>query len=478
MTNDVTMTTQPDTPVSDTRNRWTFAVGTTGRDALYTLITGYLLVYLTSVVEPTSLVLAWVSTLILVMRLFDAVLDIVMGMVVDNTRSRWGHYKPWILGGMFASGTFTLLLVTPLHLGDVTFIIVYVLIYLGWSLSWTTNDIPYWSLLPALTLEQKKREKIGATAKIFAAIGQFSVVVAIMPVTGLLTNKFGAHTGWLFFVGAIVLVMLIGQSVTLIGTRVPDLVIDQPSVKLREVASIVVKNDQLLWTAIAMVLFMTGYTTTTTFGVYFFRYIFGNTNMYSIFGACVGVAMIGGYAIFPLVRRRLTRRATYTLATILIVAGYAVFFLAPTNLVVLLAAGLLIFLGESFVTVLMLGFLTDTIDYGHWKFGHRNTAITFALQPFINKVGAALSQEIVAITLIVSGINDAEKTYGNDTSGVLTPQGQLDMKLVMLILPVILIGIAYTIYRLKYRIDEKFHAQILSDLRERGQLVDDSALQS
>jgi len=456
------------------RNKWTFSVGTIGRDAVYTLITGYLLVYLTSVVKPSNTVLAWVSTLILVMRLFDVVLDIVMGMIVDNTKSRWGHYKPWILGGVIASGTFTLLLVTPMHLNDVAFVIVYVLMYLGWCLSWTTNDIPYWSLLPALSMDQKRREEIGSTAKIFAAIGQFAVAVALIPVTtNVLTPRIGAHNAWLVFVGAIVLIMLIGQSVTLIGTRVPTLVVDQPRVKPREIVSIVVKNDQLLWTVIPMVLFMTGYTTTTTFGVYFFRYIFKNTDMYPIFAACVGIATIVGYAIFPLVRRKLTRLQTYTLATSLIVVGYLLFFSMPTNLVVLVIAGLLLFLGQSSVTILMLGFLTDTIDYGHWKFGHRNTAITFALQPFINKIGAALSQEIVALTLIFSGINAAEKTYGEDKSGVLAASGQMTMKVVMLIVPLLLILIGYVIYRFKYRIDEKFHAQIISDLRERGQLIED-----
>jgi len=455
------------------RNKWTFSVGTIGRDMTYTAITGYLLVYLTSVVQPTDLVLAWVASLILVMRLFDAVLDIVMGSIVDNTRSRWGPYKPWILGGVIASGVFTLLLVTPLRLNDVAFIIVYVLIYLGWSLSWTTNDIPYWSLLPTLSLDQKKREQIGSLAKIFAAIGQFSVVVAIMPVTLNLTPVIGAHAAWLVLLGGIVTVMIIGQMVTLVWTKIPTLVVAQPRVRLREVASIVVRNDQLMWIAIAMVLFMTGYTTTTTFGVYYFRYIFGDMQMYPYFGLCLLVAMIAGFATFPRLRRRFTRRTMYTIAATLIVAGYLVFFFSPANIVILGVAGLMLFLGVAFVTVLMLGFLTDTIDYGHWKFGHRNTAITFALQPFINKVGAALSQEIVAITAIVAGINQADKTYGEATSGVLAPEGQLTMKVVMMLTPLVLVVIGYIIYRLKYRIDETFHAQILADLRDRGQLVDE-----
>jgi len=459
-----------------TRNKWTFSIGTIGRDAVYTLITGYLLVYITGVIHPSNTVFFWTATLILIMRLFDAVLDVVMGMIVDNTKSRWGHYKPWILGGVIASATFTVLLFTPIHVGDVAFVFLYVLLYLFWSLSWTTNDIPYWSLLPALSLEQKRREEIGSVAKIFAAIGQFSVAVAVIPVTlNVLTPKIGAHNAWLVFAGGIVVIMIIGQSVTLIGTKVPDLVIKQPRVNLREVPSVVFHNDQLLWTAIAMVLFMAGFTTTTSFGVYYFRYIYHDTNMYPIFAACVGVAMIIGFAVFPTLRKHFTRLQRYTAAAALMVVGYLIFFFAPLNIFILGVAAVLIFLGQSFITVLMLGFLTDTIDYGHWKFGHRNTAITFALQPFINKVGAALAQEIVALAVIWSGINKVDELYSESTSGVIAPQGELIVKIIMMLLPLVLIVAGYVIYRFKYRIDEKFHAQIISELRERGQLVEDEA---
>lgn len=74
--------------------------------------------------------------------------------------------------------------------------------------------------------------------------------------------------------------MLIGQSITLFGVKEPGLVVEQDRTTLREVASVVTRNDQLLWTAIAMVLFMTSFVTTTSFGVYFFKYAYGDENMY------------------------------------------------------------------------------------------------------------------------------------------------------------------------------------------------------
>jgi len=451
------------------RNKWTFSVGTIGRDMVYTLVSMYFIFYLTEALHLADWVLGTTSTLILAARLFDAVMDIVMGSIVDNTRTRWGHYKPWIFTGMIASGIFTIGLFTDVGLRGIGFVALFAGVYLLWSLSWTTNDIPYWSLMPALSLDQKEREKIGSLAKIFATIGTFAVVVAVIPVTSALGERFGASRAWLLFTAGIVAVMILGQCVTLLGTKVPELVVEQEKVSVREIFGVVVKNDQLLWVAIAMVTFMVGYITTTTFGTYFFKYAYRNENMYSPFGAVLGVGQITGYLIFPVLRRRFRRRTLYTLATGLITAGYVVFFFAPMNIVIIGFAALMLFLGDAFVTILMLGFIADTVDYGHWKFGRRNTAITFALQPFINKVGAAVAAEIVALSLIWSGINGAA---GPDD---VSARGLVIMKVVMLLVPLALTLLGYGLYRWKYRIDEDFHARILSDLRERGEILDETA---
>ena len=452
-----------------TRNRWTFSIGTLGRDMVYALVSLYLIVFLTEVLNASDTFIWWAGWMILAARLFDAVMDIVMGSIVDNTRSRWGHYKPWILAGAVASSVCTLLLFTDLGLPDATYVAVFALLYLLWGLTWTMNDIPYWALLPALTLDQQQRERIGALAKIFSTIGLFSVVVAIIPVTKALGDNTRA---WLLFAAGVVVIMLVGQLVTLVGVKEPQLAVEQPKVTLRGLSKVVTGNDQLLWTAVSMVLFMTGYITTTSFGIYFFKYAYRDEGMYTPFGAVLGLAQLTGFVVFPLFRRRFSRRTLYTAATAVIVAGYVLFFFAPMNMVWIGIAGLMIFAGQAFVVLLMLVFITDCIEYGHWKLGKRNAAVTFALQPFINKVGAALATQIVGVVVIVSGINSAA------TPDDVKPEGLLTMRMAMLVLPLILIVTGYLIYRAKYRIDEAFYERIVHDLTERGQLTTDQGIGS
>lgn len=443
------------------RNRWSFAVGTVGRDMVYTIMSMFLIVFLTEVLDLSDEVMWWVTSILLGARLFDAFTDILMGAIVDNTRTRWGQFKPWILGGGVVSAVLTVLLFTDIGARGSTYVVWFAVIYLLWGLAWTANDIPYWSMLPALTLDQRERERIGSLAKVFATIGLFAVVISIIPVTKALG---GDGRAWTIFTLAICAIMLLGQAVTLIGVREPDLLVAQDRVTIRELMSAVVKNDQLLWTAVAMTLFMTGFVTTTSFGVYFFKYAYRDEAMYSQFAAVLGVGQLLGFALFPLVRSRFTRRALFSIAIGMIVVGYVVFFFSPMNMIWIGIAGLLLFVGQAFVVMLMLMFITDCIEYGQWKLGRRSGSVTFALQPFINKVGGALATQVVGVTIILTGINRAA------TPDDVTEGGLLGMKVMMMVVPAVLIVVAWLIHRSKYTLDEATHARIVHDLAERGQV--------
>jgi melibiose permease/lactose/raffinose/galactose permease len=134
------------------------------------------------------------------------------------------------------------------------------------------------------------------------------------------------------------------------------------------------------------------------------------------------------------------------------------------NMIFIGAAGIFLFVGQAFIQLLMLMFLTDTVEYGQWKLGRRNESITFSVQPFINKIGGAIANGIVGVTLIISGINAAA------TPNDVTDSGLLIMKLSMLILPLFFIVTGYIIYRKKFKIDKQLFDKIISDLTARGDI--------
>jgi len=450
------------------RNRVSFSLGTIGRDMVYALVSMFLIVYLTEVLDLSDSTMWWITGIIFAARIFDALTDPLMGFIVDNTRTRWGKFKPWLTLGAILSPVFTILLFADFGLRGSGFIIAFAIFYLMWGIAYTLHDISYWSMLPVLSVDQKEREKIGALARIFANIGLFFVVVAILPLTGLLGERFGSPQGGFFIFSVLITVfMMMGLSVTIFGVKETGIVTGKKqSTRIRELLGIIYKNDQLFITAIAMSLFMIGYMTTTTFGVYFFKYAYGDEGMFSIFALVLGVSQLTALSVFPLFSKKFNRKTLYSGAIISISMGYVLFFFAPvTTMIFIGIAGVLIFFGQSFIQLLMLMFLADSVDYGHWKLGKRNDSISFSIQPFINKMGGAVGSGIVAAVVIISGMNTAE------TAGDVTGEGLLLMKIAMLIFPLVCIVVSYILYRWKFKIDAAFYARILSGLRERGELA-------
>jgi len=240
--------------------------------------------------------------------------------------------------------------------------------------------------------------------------------------------------------------------------------------------------------------------------------------MFPIFSAILGVSQLSGLAVFPLLSKKFDRKTLYTGAIISIVIGYLLFFFAPTNTMLFIGiAGVFIFFGQAFIQLLMTMFIADSVDYGHWKLKKRNDSITFSLQPLIYKLGGAIGSGVVLVVVILSGISAIEErekaaseivaiertivieaTDANmeeiiledvdnvveydiieeadtideiNVADFVTPEGRRMVKFAMLIFPLLCILLSYIIYRWKFKIDAKFYAQILADLRERGEIT-------
>ena len=448
------------------RNRWVYGMGTLGRDMVYTLVAFYLVFYLTEVLDVPDATMWWVTVVLLVIRLVDAVLDPIVGALVDSTRSRWGQFRPWLALGGLVSGVFTVLLFTDTQLTGTSFVVVFALVNLLWGVAWSSHDISYWGMLPALSLAPKDREQLASTAKTFANVGQFAVVAAVPPIVAAIGGRESGTPGaWQLVAVVTSVLMVIFMWVTILFVRErTDVNLEGERTGLRELGRAIFRNDQLVWTATAFLLFMLGYGTTGAFGLYFFKYAYGDESVFPVFALAVGVGQIAGLLSFPWFARRWSRKTIYGWATGLITVAYIAFALAPMNLIVLGVVAFVLFFLAAFIMLLMLVFQADTIEYGQWKLGQRNGAVTFALQPFINKVSAAMNTAIVSATVIIAGINSAT------SAADVTPAGLWILKVAMLLIPAVLIVIGYAVWRRKFVIDEAMHARIVAELADRGDL--------
>ncbi len=459
------------------RNKICFGLGTIGRDALYSLVSMYLLVHLTDVVTFSDKGLAAVGVLLTCFGVFDAIIDPFVGAIVDNTKTKWGKFKPWILIGMIGTAVLTVLMFHNFDMDETSHIILLAVTYLLFSIFFSLNDISYWSLMPAISKDQTVRESVGAFARICANVGMFAMVLIYLNVPSFFSGL-GLNDRDSYFIFAIIIaiIMMIFQSITLFGVKEDRTQLEKTErTTIKDLFRALFKNDQLLVTAVSMALFMIGYCTTTGFGTYYFKYAYKNEDMYMIFAAVLAVAQLTALSVFPLFRKKFTRKQLYTGSMIAVTISYIIFFLSFEWLPLIVIAGLGLFFAQAFIQLLMLLFLADAVEYGEWKLGKRNEAASFAVQPFINQFGGAVSKGIVSFTLIISGINaiaqsltgdkilDAEYIMNNtEDSSVWI------MKISMMILPLICILIGFFLYQKKFKIDEEMYAKICKELEEKN----------
>ena len=459
------------------RNKICFGLGTVGRDALYSLVSMYLLVHLTDVVGFSDGGLAVIGVMLTLFGIFDAVIDPFVGAIVDSTKTRWGKFKPWILIGMIGTGVLTVLFFHNFEMDETSHVILLGVTYLLFSIFFSLNDIAYWSLMPAISKDQTVREGVGAFARICANVGMFAMVLIYLNVPDMFSwLGLGDRDVYFIFAIIIAIIMWIFQSITLFGVKEDRTNLEKSErTTLKDLWRALVGNDQLLVTAVSMALFMIGYCTTTAFGTYYFKYAYKDEGMYMVFAAVLAVAQLTALSVFPLFRKKFTRKQLYTGSMIVVAVSYVIFFLSFEWLPLIVIAGLGLFFAQAFIQLLMLLFLADSIEYGEWKLGKRNEAASFAVQPFINQFGGAASKGVVSFTLIISGINMIANDIASnpDRSEEIIATMPISaiwiMKISMMILPLICILVGFILYTRKFRIDEKLYAEILEDLKVREQ---------
>lgn len=152
------------------RNKWIYSLGGVGRDLAYSLYTYFLLTFILYTKEVTDAQFATISIIMVVCRIWDGINDPIMGGIIENTRSKFGKFKPWILIGAVTNAT-VLVLIFSLPLKGAAFVAAFTFLYLIWDITYTMNDIGYWSMLPSLTSEPRERDVITSMSNLFSGLG-------------------------------------------------------------------------------------------------------------------------------------------------------------------------------------------------------------------------------------------------------------------------------------------------------------------
>ncbi len=128
--------------------KFIFAFGGLGKDAMFAMST-IMAFYFIDLIGISPL---FIGTMMMVVRVWDAINDPIMGGIVSNTHTRMGKFRPWILIGSFLNAIILLFIfLNPDLPADSLRMYAYVTVfYTLWGMSYTLMDIPFWSMIPAL----------------------------------------------------------------------------------------------------------------------------------------------------------------------------------------------------------------------------------------------------------------------------------------------------------------------------------------
>ena len=446
------------------REKYSYGIGALGKDLAYAIVSTYLMVYFTDAVGLNP---AFVGTLFLVARLWDAVNDPAMGMIVDNTRSKFGKFRPWIFIGTVLNAVVIVFLFRKPDLEGLPLYAYFSIMYILWGMTYTIMDIPYWSMIPTLATTKEDREKISVVPRIFASLGGLTVTTFGIA----LVNKLGNGNqikGFEYFALGIVIIFIISTIVTCINVKEKTQVqVNNEKVNIKQAFNILKQNDQLL-VFIGIVLGMNLIMQISgSMAIYYFTYVVGKENLFSVYQAFAGIAEISGLVLLPILTKKIGREDVFKFGSILPIAGFLLLFVAgivaPQNALFIGMAGAILKLGSGFLLGSTTIMLADVVDYGEFKLGTRNESIVFSVQTLLVKGASAVAGWLVGVGLSLVGYVAGEVQSATTILG---------MRVIMIWIPIVCAIVMYTIYKSKYKINGKFHDDMLVELEKRKKAND------
>ena len=370
-----------------------YGVGAIGLDLSYGMFYSYLSYYLSSVLGLEEAFLLLITPLA---RIWDGINDPMMGTIVDNTRTKMGKYRPWILIGACCNAVVLFLLFTSFGMSGLPLYIYIGVMYILWGMTNTMADIPYWSMVPSFTSEEKERNLVATIARTFSGIGQ-GIISILTPIicpllsSGITDAKGYSASGFSRWAGICGVALVFFALVCVLITKEKNVVYgEKKKFSLKQIFSVIKNNDQLVVFIVFAMLSNAGWYLTSSTAVYYFTDTLGNSKLQSLFQTIGTVGSVLGLLVVPVLTKWFSKRTTYTISLCTAILGYALMLITgpilKLNVVIMDICYILASVGVSSMFVSQTIFLADIVDYGEYKNGERNESITFSMKGFLQKM--------------------------------------------------------------------------------------------
>lgn len=449
-------------PVLSLREKIGYASGDVGFNFLFDMGQLYLLMFFT---DQLGLNPAIAGSVFLVAKVWDAFADITVGTWVDNRTKigKRGRYRAFMFWGTVP---LALLLIASFYVPDFSLtgrtIWAYA-IYMIFGTAYSIANIPYGSLIPAMTRNPQERSVLASLRQGGGSLGLLIATVAFWPIV----NAFGEdmQKGYMvavtvFAVAGSALIFFSYSSVKERYVR-DDSKSDKPveKVPLGTQYKLLFHNRPLLALCLANLVVFSAFNVRLAVQVYFTRYILHDTWALSFIGLFSIACVFPGVIVMPWLTKRIGKRGTYILGcSIWFVADLLAFFVVHDT-VTLVVLSCFTFFGSALPNSLNWAMVSDCTDYGEWKSGVRNEALTYSAFTWFRKVSQALAGFIPGLVLgIVGYVANSE---------IQTDATLFGIRALMFLYPLIMCAVAILAIRFIYNLTDQKYVEISAELDAR-----------
>ncbi len=415
--------------------RFSYAGYFLGQNIFYTLITTYLTLYYTDYFGISAVA---VGILFFVARVWDAINDPIMGVIVDKAKLKGGKFKPWVNIGILSMPISTVLIFVQFD-GSMHLKILYAyLTYILWDMMYTMSDVPIYALSTVISKDINDRVRVIALGRVMAFIGTLFATVATIPVI----QKLGWTPGVFLLCAIGMLTMIPVRRFT--HERVQDTSTASPSFK--ELFSFLIHNKYLLIFNCALIICSITNTLLPSLN-YFVKYNLGNESLISVFMLAAMLPSLIIPILMPgLVKRFGKKPILLTAVVFFIITSILSYLIGYQNFTAVLVLTALRGLGYSVPSILTGMFTVDCVEYGAYQSGHRSEGISFSAQTFTAKITSALQGAISSFLLAY---------FGFHANQVQTPETLEGIFKMFTIIPVIGFVLMFVIILFFYKLKEE-----------------------
>lgn len=444
-----------------------FGIGAVGKDMVYALSASYVMYFYQDVLRLSA---TFVGLILMIARVFDALNDPFMGVIVAKTRTRWGRFRPWILTGTVLNALVLYALFAAPDLSQAGMMVYFSIAYILWGVTYTMMDIPYWSMIPAVTSTPADRENLSVVGRTCAGVGAALIAMFTMLLVGALGGD--SERAGFKYVALIVSVVFVVTEIVCCAEMKESNQTEMKTATVKEMFRALFSNDQAIVVVLSIVLINSALYLTSNFVIYFFKYDFGGAGWkesYTLFSTIGGAAQIlGMMLLYPLLRKKLSNTGVFTLSLVLALGGYGLLLALclaglSGNLIALCVPGVVVFACNGMLSVLTTLFLSNSVDYGQLKTGRREESVIFSMQTFVVKAASGVAVFLTGIGLDLIGlVGDTEETgaVAAQSAGTL-----LGLRLMMTVLPMLVLLAALLLFRRKFILTDEKAAEISRQLR-------------